>query len=224
MQRLVRDDPERPDPGFAELYASLPDASGDRLQPWLEWSSRARPPVLYLGVGAGRLAVPLSSAGVRLVGVDAHPGMLEALRRRRTGIELVQARIETLDLGRRYDLVIGPSSILGSEANLAAGARHARRWVGLEVMNPHWLLAGGSPGVRVTATDRRRRAAIEVDYPGGYTQLAEGPLVWPEQIEGWLEAAGLRLVRMSGSALDLDVSPTYFVLATTLPVGDFSLL
>ena len=33
-------------------------------------------PVLELGVGTGRIAVPLASRGVRVVGVDASPAML----------------------------------------------------------------------------------------------------------------------------------------------------
>ncbi|HYM97999.1 MAG TPA: hypothetical protein VET26_11915, partial [Candidatus Sulfotelmatobacter sp.] len=73
----VRDDPHDPDPRFADLYASLPEA--DDLWPWLDWCLDADQPVLYLGVGAGRLAAPLHRAGIELVGVDAHPGMLEHL-------------------------------------------------------------------------------------------------------------------------------------------------
>ena len=37
-------------------------------------------PVLELGVGTGRLAIPLARAGRRVVGVDASPAMLERLR------------------------------------------------------------------------------------------------------------------------------------------------
>src|SRR5215472_8557298 len=138
MQRMVRDDPLDPDPGFAELYASFPDATD--LEPWLGWCREAHGPVLYLGVGAGRLAVPLAAAGVELVGVDAHPGMLERLRARMPGVELVQTRIEDLDLDRRFPLVIGPSSILESAECLAIAARHCSHRVAMELMNPHWLL------------------------------------------------------------------------------------
>src|SRR5204862_278907 len=70
----VRDDPHRPDPGFADLYAALPEA--EDLWPWLDWCREAKGPVLYLGIGAGRLAAPLLREGIQFVGVDAHPGML----------------------------------------------------------------------------------------------------------------------------------------------------
>src|SRR5215470_5696983 len=119
------------------------------LEPWLGWCRRASGTVLYLGVGAGRLAVPLKAAGVDLVGVDAHPGMLERLHARVHDVELVQTRIEDLDLDRRFPLVIGPSSILEGAECLAVAARHSSRWVGMELMNAHWLLDAEHPTVRV---------------------------------------------------------------------------
>lgn len=220
MGRLVRDDPDRPDPGLAELYASLPDA--EDLEPWLGWCRAARGPVLYLGIGAGRLAAPLAAAGVELVGVDAHPGMLAHTRRRLPGAELVQARIEDLDLGRRFPLVIGPSSVLTSSSCLARAAAHAQTGgrVGVELMNPHWLLAGAAPTVRVLRATRAA-AELEVDYPGGWTQVVqETPLCWPEDIEAHLAAAGLRLELMRGREPDgeLAESSTYLVLARRLRV------
>src|SRR2546430_13471319 len=121
MPRSARDDPENPDPGFAELYASLPDATD--VEPWLSWCRAAEGPVLYLGPGAGRLAVPLAAAGVELVGVDAHPGMLARLRERLPHVELVRSRFEDLDLGRRVSLGIGPSHVLALPERLAARAR-----------------------------------------------------------------------------------------------------
>src|SRR2546430_2010004 len=125
MPRIARDDPENPDPGFAELYASLPDATD--VEPWLSWCRAAEGPVLYLGPGAGRLAVPLAAAGVELVGVDAHPGMLARLRERLPHVELVRSRFEDLDLGRRFSLVIGPSSRPGPAERVGAGGRAPRR-------------------------------------------------------------------------------------------------
>jgi len=218
MQRMVRDDPLDPDPGFAELYASFPDATD--LEPWLGWCREADGPVLYLGVGTGRLAVPLAAAGVELVGVDAHPGMLERLRERLPGTELALARIEDLDLGRRFPLVIGPSSVLGDAGRLAAAARHSSRRVALELMNPHWLLENDHPTVRVMGSTGED-AEIEVDYPGRWTHHAKVALCWPERIESLLEEAGLALELMRGRDpdADLDESPTYVVLARVTASG-----
>src|SRR3989442_4512357 len=150
---VVRDDPLRPDPGFAELYASLPDATD--LWPWKDLALEARQPVLYLGIGAGRLAVPLHEAGVALVGVDSHPGMLESLRRRLPDTELIQSRIEDLDLGRRFHLVIVPSNILCLVERLPAAANHLAhdRALAFELTNPYWLQTGASHAGRVSSLD-----------------------------------------------------------------------
>jgi Methyltransferase domain len=210
--RLVRDDPEHPDPGFADLYASLPDASD--LEPWLGWCRRAKQPVLYLGTGAGRLAVPLVQAGVDIVGVDAHAGMLALLGRRLPQTELVQGLIETLDLGRKFELILAPSNILYTVARLTAAARHSSRWVAFELLNPHWLAAGAGDGVHVRRMDSTS-VEIDIDYPGGWRQRAEVSLVWPEDVEALLAESGLELhlMRAAGRVTDLAASSSFYVLA-----------
>jgi SAM-dependent methyltransferase len=45
-------------------------------------------PVLELGVGTGRLALPLAAAGVEVHGIDASPAMVERLRAKPGGTEL----------------------------------------------------------------------------------------------------------------------------------------
>jgi hypothetical protein len=214
----VRDDPRNPDPGFADLYAALPEPMD--LWPWLGWCRAAKPPVLYLGIGAGRLAAPLRRAGIELVGVDAHPGMLAHVRERISDIELHQALIEDLRLRRRFNLVIGPSSILTDDANLAVAGRHVSPGgrVGMELMNPHWLASARHDGVRVSGQ------AMEVDYrlPDGSVVIqvvdeVGSAAVAPEETEARLARHGLRLEWMGGAPdHDLHESPTYFVLAVRL--------
>ena len=224
---VVRDDPIRPDPGFAELYANLPDATD--LWPWLELARAATPPVLYLGIGAGRLAVPLATAGIALVGVDSHPGMLERLRQRLPNTELIRSRIEDLDLGRRFSLVMVPSNLLETVARLRHAAAHVAPagLLAAELTNPHWLRAGASAGVRVQSFDGNG-ARFEVDYtlPDGrtVTQRAEITLVWPEEVEIWLAAgAGLRLRRMFGlKDAELTSSPSFYVVAERVDAGGFA--
>ena len=215
---IVRDDPSSPDEGFAELYAQLPDATD--LSPWLELAQAAAPPVLYLGIGTGRLAVPLRAAGIELVGVDSHPGMLARLRPRLPGTELIQSRIEDLDLRRQFDLVIVPSNILCFADRLRAAADHvaAEGSIAFELTNPYWLRAGASRGVRVQSFDGNG-ARFEVDYKLSdgrtITQQAEVPLVWPEEVENWLgRVAGLKLRRMFARPdAELVDSPSFYVLA-----------
>jgi trans-aconitate methyltransferase len=214
----VRDDPSNPDARFAELYAQLPDATD--LWPWLEIAQTAASPVLYLGIGTGRLAVPLHAAGIVMVGVDSHPGMLRRLRLRLPDTELVESRIESLALERRFGLVIAPSNILFLVERLRAAAKHldADGLLAIELANPHWLRSGAGDGVRVTALDGNA-ARLEVDYrlPDGttVTQRAEVALVWPEEIENWLAVgAGLQLRRMFGRPdAQLLSSPSFYVVA-----------
>jgi hypothetical protein len=212
VPRFVRDDPAQPDPGFAEAYASLPDAVD--LEPWLRWCRRAAAPVLYLGPGTGRLAVPLSRAGIQLVGVDAHPGMLARLHARLPEMELVHSLVEDLALERRFELVIAPSNLLNTPPRLRSAARSSRHWVAFELLNPHWLAAGAETGVRIRRLDRDE-AEIEIDYPGGWTQQEKTSLVWPENIETLLDGGELDLQLMRGAreAADLASSPSYYVLA-----------
>lgn len=215
----VRDDPLRPDPAFAELYAALPEA--DDLWPWLDWCFGAEPPVLYLGIGVGRLAAPLSRAGIRFVGVDAHPGMLVHVRRRIPGLVAHQALIADLRLDRKFDLVIGPSSTLTSDSNLAAAVRHLEPGgrIGMELMNPRWLASKDHDGVRLyEATDGT--STLEVDYrlPDGsvVVQVVEDwrPGPSPDDTESRLESFGLELLWIGGRpGATLKKSPTYYVLA-----------
>lgn len=215
---VVRDDPAHPDPAFADLYARLPDATD--LWPWLDLAQAARPPILYVGIGTGRLAVPLHAAGIQLVGVDSHPGMLARLRQRLPVVRTIESRIERLNLDERFDLIIAPANIIYLVAPLRAAARHldGDGSLAIELANPHWLRAGGGGGVRVRAFDGNE-ARLDIDYqlPDGgiVTQHAEVALVWPEEVENWLAGgAGLKLRRIFGRPdADLISSPSYFVVA-----------
>jgi hypothetical protein len=162
--------------------------------------------------------VPLVNAGVALVGVDAHPGMLERVAQRLPGTELILGRLEQLDLGRLFELVMVPSNILYTQERLRGAARHlaAGARLAFELANPHWLRAGDHDGVRVLRLDGND-ARLEIDYrlqDRTYTQVADISLVWPEEIDGWLSGANLVLERMFGQReAELSTSPTYYVVA-----------
>src|SRR5712671_7891597 len=57
---------------------------------YVEEAVRSGGPVLELGVGTGRIAVPVAAAGIGVVGVDTSAGMLEVARERAelAGVEL----------------------------------------------------------------------------------------------------------------------------------------
>ncbi len=214
MGGVVRDDPAAPDPGFAELYAALPEA-GD-LEPWLGFCAPLGTRTLYLGIGTGRLGVPLFRAGVPLVGVDSHPGMLARLQLREPRIETHRARIENLRLPERFQRVIAPSNILCTRALLRGAARHLAPGgrLAFELLNPHWLESGAHAGVRV----RHRRESevdLEIDYETGHTQAATVPLLWPEEMDRYCAAAQLYLRRLGATdgASGLDEASSFWVVA-----------
>lgn len=63
-------------------------------------------PVLELGVGTGRVALPLAREGLRVVGLDASELMLERLRDKAhdENIDALSARIQSFTLSERFSL------------------------------------------------------------------------------------------------------------------------
>jgi SAM-dependent methyltransferase len=77
----------------ADLSGSPYDAIAELYDPWSRSVTEDVPfyvaeavtsggPVVELGVGTGRIAVPTAAAGVRVIGVDSSAGMLDVCRRR----------------------------------------------------------------------------------------------------------------------------------------------
>jgi len=115
-----------PDGSPVALYARLP-ALGEP-----ELIHAAIPPgaeILELGAGAGRVTHELVALGHRVVAVDNSAEMLALVR----GAEIVQANIETLDLGRRFPVVLLASNFVNHPETakrrelLTCCARHVER-------------------------------------------------------------------------------------------------
>jgi SAM-dependent methyltransferase len=103
---------------------------------WRRVATEAKGPVLELGCGTGRIAVPLARAGVSIVGVDRSAPMLAhaarravALRLRRGSrvpgaVHLIRSDIRALPFGSGcFSLVLAPYGVLQSlvrERDLAA--------------------------------------------------------------------------------------------------------
>jgi SAM-dependent methyltransferase len=97
---------------------------------YVEEAERAGSPVVELAVGTGRIAVPTAEAGVRVIGVDSAPGMLEVCRERAVvaGVgELLDLRLGELEappVEERVALVTCPFRsylhLLGDAARLRA--------------------------------------------------------------------------------------------------------
>ena len=86
----------------------------------IEWYCRkAREygsPVLELGAGTGRITVPVAQEGLAVHALDAHPGMLDALRRKtsalsrevRESITITEGDMRRFRLDRTFSFVIIP--------------------------------------------------------------------------------------------------------------------
>ena len=130
--------PEDPYSSIADLYDL---AYGDFLDDVAFYENLARAvegPVLELGVGSGRVAIPLAQAGLEVVGIDVSPSMLDRARRhlararlKKGSLALVEADMTGFDLGRRFGLAFVAADtfqhLLTTEAQtacLACVSRH----------------------------------------------------------------------------------------------------
>lgn len=111
---------------FDELAASGVDVHGEA-----DFVMRAEPAsVLDAGCGTGRVAIELARRGVEVVGVDVDASMLATARVNGPGIEWVEHDLTTLDLGRRFAVVLLAGNVplftaAGTQAALVAGcSRH----------------------------------------------------------------------------------------------------
>jgi SAM-dependent methyltransferase len=122
---------------------------------YLHLAQQADDGVLELGVGSGRLAVPLAIAGHRVVGVDIDPAMLERAQAAwdrahgaidRARLRLVPGDLATYRSAERFGLVF-----LAVNTFLLAPDDAARRRV-LETMRMH-LRPGGIAAIEMSTPD-----------------------------------------------------------------------
>ena len=75
---------------IARLYDPWSRSVVEDVSFYVDEAVRSGGPVLELGVGTGRIAIPIAAAGIEVVGVDLSAGMLEVARERAAlaGVEL----------------------------------------------------------------------------------------------------------------------------------------
>jgi len=75
---------------IAELYDPWSVSVVEDVAFYLEEARRSGGPVVELGVGTGRIAVPIAADGIRVIGVDSSRGMLDVCARRAAlaGVEI----------------------------------------------------------------------------------------------------------------------------------------
>jgi len=81
--------------------------------------------VLDAGCGTGRVAIELARRGVAVVGADLDDGMLDAARRKAPQLDWICADLATLELTRRFDVVVMAGNVMifvepGTEAAVVA--------------------------------------------------------------------------------------------------------
>jgi SAM-dependent methyltransferase len=67
---------------IARLYDPWSRSVTEDVGFYVEEARSVAPPVVELGVGTGRIAVPIAAEGIRVIGVDSSAGMLEVCRER----------------------------------------------------------------------------------------------------------------------------------------------
>jgi SAM-dependent methyltransferase len=82
---------------IAKLYDPWSVSVTEDVGFYVEEAVQAGSPVVELGVGTGRIAVPTAAAGIRVIGVDSSPGM----------IEVCHERAELAGVAERLDLRLG---------------------------------------------------------------------------------------------------------------------
>jgi SAM-dependent methyltransferase len=201
-----------PDGSPVEVYLRLPSRGEGELV------AAALPPpasLLELGCGTGRVTQQLVARGYSVVAVDESPEMLAHVR----GAETVCARIEELDLGRRFDAVLLLSNLLTVEpgqrqAFLGACSRHSDLLV-VETLPLAWQ----PPETESLRIDRIEGGVVhgEVSYDGGWShafamrvfadeaELAEALGEWRldrwlDRDRGWLTAVRAARRAMPGAA------------------------
>ena len=93
---------------FSGMSADLPF--------WEAQADACRGPVLELGCGTGRVAIPLAKLCQAVTGIDASDAMLAEARRKaaeqHVDVEWVKADMRDFDLGRTFSLIIIPANTL----------------------------------------------------------------------------------------------------------------
>ena len=191
-----------PDGSPVGVYTRLPELGEGEV---VASSLAAGASVLELGCGTGRITRQLIRRGYRVTAVDESAEMLAHV----DGAEAIQARIEGLDLGRRFDAALLASNLVNAEdeqrrAFLETCARHA----GLAVVQG--LPLGWAPEDRETTLgdvvcrlhvdrveDGLVHGEMEYEADGERWQHSFAMRVFADQaeLEAALAEAGLRLER-----------------------------
>jgi SAM-dependent methyltransferase len=189
---------------------------------YVDEAKRAGGPVVELAVGTGRIAVPTAAEGIRVIGVDSSPGMLEVFRERAqlAGVaELLDLRLGDLadpPVEKRVRIVTCPFRsylhLLSDEERLGA-LRAARELLvpggrlvfdvfapgADDIAETHARWLEREPGIfeRADWDTRERTLTLSVRGESGATTFV---LAWlsPDEWRALLERAGFQVIGCFG--------------------------
>ena len=198
-----------PDGSPVDLYLRLPSfGEAERIHELIPPGAS----VLELGCGVGRVTHELLRLGHPVTAVDESAEMLAHVG----GAETVQARIEELDLGRRFPCVLLMSQLVNvpddaqRRAFLSVCAHHVadEGIVLIERHEPDWQPVAGRPserdGVTFVLEDVRQEGptvAATVRYDAGgktWRHPFVARLLDDDELDAELREVGLRLARAFG--------------------------
>lgn len=106
-------------------------AAGRSVHGEADFVSRFEPEtMLDAGCGTGRVAIELAARTVDVVGIDLDPTMLEQARSKAPQLSWIEGSIETMGLGREFDVVVAAGNVMifvqpGTEPAIVANfSRH----------------------------------------------------------------------------------------------------
>src|SRR5437763_5826743 len=213
---------ESPYDAIAAIYDPWSRSVTEDVGFYVEEAVEAGSPIVELGIGTGRIAVPTAAAGIRVIGVDSSPGMLEVCRERAelAGVtELLDLRLGDLadpPVEERVRLVTCPFRsylhLLDDEERLGA-LRAARELLvpggrlvfdvfapgSDDIAETHGRWLEREPGIfeRADWDTRERTLTLSVRGEGGATTFT---LAWlsPDEWRGLLERAGFQVIGSFG--------------------------
>ena len=111
-ENVTMDPQPSPYDSIAELYDPWSVSVTEDVAFYLEEARQRGGPVVELGVGTGRIAIPIAADGIRLIGIDSSPGMLDVCRRRAelagVALDLRLGDLREPPVDERVPLVICP--------------------------------------------------------------------------------------------------------------------
>jgi SAM-dependent methyltransferase len=207
---------------IASLYDRWNRSVVEDIDFYVEEALRSGGPVLELGVGTGRIAVPIAQAGVRVIGVDSSAPMLERCRERARAAkvdELLDLRLGDLrdpPVPEQVSLVISPFRAflhLLSNRERRLTLAHIRESLvpggrlvfdvfspsGEDIADTHGRWIEREPEIfeRADWDSAERRLTLSVRAPDGETSME---LAWLSQPEwkGLLEQSGFAVEACHG--------------------------